>query len=261
MEIKGLTNLLMLQVADNQLDSLPDEIGLCVKLGTLNLVGNQLTELPASLMTLVDLSSLVVSFNSLTALPDNIDKLVRLSTLKVAHNSLTKLPANLSVTHNLTTLDVEHNQLTEIPDLSGLSKLIQLNVGQNLLANRPQLPTASDKFLHLAIQNNPLAVTAVDLVEWSKLKTICVSTSQSPLFAQAYSVVANQLGDTGVSTLPQELEDALPNVATLIVFSLGREVPPPPLSRHELQFEKMKQQYRTFVAPTGVAVFSRVNAS
>ena len=94
-----------LQVLDlhhNQLEKLPEEIGLLKSLRVLYLHHNKLKKLPDSLGDLSRLQSLDLSANALKELPTTISKLKRLRTLDVSKNvKLKKLPKHLAHCHSL----------------------------------------------------------------------------------------------------------------------------------------------------------------
>lgn len=73
-------------LTDNQIDTLPDELGQRGQLQKLMLAGNRLRQLPASLAALSRLELLRISANQLTALPDWLFALPRLAWLACAGN-------------------------------------------------------------------------------------------------------------------------------------------------------------------------------
>ncbi len=74
-------------LTDNELRSLPAEIGQCQHLQKLMLAGNQLTELPATLANCTRLELLRIAANQLTALPEWLLTMPRLAWLAYAGNS------------------------------------------------------------------------------------------------------------------------------------------------------------------------------
>ena len=79
-------NLQWLILTDNQLSSLPSEIGQCSRLQKLMLAGNQLTELPATLAACTQLELLRISANQLNLLPDWLLTMPKLAWLAYAGN-------------------------------------------------------------------------------------------------------------------------------------------------------------------------------
>ncbi|XP_048368053.1 E3 ubiquitin-protein ligase LRSAM1 [Sphaerodactylus townsendi] len=81
----------------------------------LDLHDNQLTSLPADIGQLTSLQVLNVERNLLKALPHSIGDLVQLQTLNVKGNKLKELPAALSNLRSLRTLDISENQVRVLP--------------------------------------------------------------------------------------------------------------------------------------------------
>lgn len=112
----GLQALQDLDLVDNQLESLPADLGSAQSLERVLLTGNFLTTLPASITTLSNLRELVVAENRLTALPDDIHLLIGLEKLDAQENQLTALPSNITLCPSLQSLSLQANELTELPD-------------------------------------------------------------------------------------------------------------------------------------------------
>ncbi|MCQ4288417.1 leucine-rich repeat-containing serine/threonine-protein kinase [Pseudomonas stutzeri] len=73
-------------LTDNQLESLPDEIGRCARLQKLMLAGNRLQALPEGLSRCLNLELLRIAANQLPALPDWLLTMPRLAWLAFAGN-------------------------------------------------------------------------------------------------------------------------------------------------------------------------------
>ena len=73
-------------LTDNQLESVPDEIGNCTQLQKLMLAGNRLRELPESLAACTQLELLRIAANQFTALPTWLLTMPRLAWLAYAGN-------------------------------------------------------------------------------------------------------------------------------------------------------------------------------
>jgi len=115
-----------LDLSDNQLTSLPAEIGQLHSLTWLNLNCKQLTSLPAEIGQLHSLTQLHLNCKQLTSLPAEIGQLHSLTWLMLEGNQLTSLPAEIVQLRSLTRLDLNSNP---IQDLSALANHPKPNLG------------------------------------------------------------------------------------------------------------------------------------
>ncbi|NXJ88433.1 LRSM1 ligase, partial [Corythaixoides concolor] len=81
----------------------------------LDLHNNQLASLPADIGQLTSLQVLNLERNLLTCLPQSIGDLAQLQTLNVKGNKLKELPPTVSGWRSLRTLDIRENELQELP--------------------------------------------------------------------------------------------------------------------------------------------------
>lgn len=112
----GLRLLQELDLVDNQLASLPADLGLAGSIEKLYATGNFLTSLPESITQLSNLKELVISENQITALPEGIGALQHLEKLDAQENALTVLPPSLTSCVALRALYLQNNQLNDLPD-------------------------------------------------------------------------------------------------------------------------------------------------
>jgi hypothetical protein len=110
-EIGTFVNLQELNVNNNLLQELPAEIGQLYNLRTLRVYANKLRQLPVEFRNLTSLQELHAEYNELTSLP----MLPNLSMLYVGFNNLTSIPAEYGHLSNLNTLDAYSNPLTCLP--------------------------------------------------------------------------------------------------------------------------------------------------
>ncbi len=149
-EIENLTNLISLELSDNQLSQLPKNIDLLTNLESLELNDNQLNTLSIEVTKLFNLKSLKIARNWLTSLPPEIGQLKNLTELLINSNQLNKLPVELGFLSQLEHLDLNTNKLTSLP--STIKKLINLK--------------------HLVLYNNPLPIPPEILDKVSDPQTI-----------------------------------------------------------------------------------------
>ncbi|CAH1772444.1 unnamed protein product [Owenia fusiformis] len=209
-DVNLLPALVVLDIHDNEISSIPPTIAELRNLQRLNLGHNKLTELPECMSSLVNLSLLHVEHNQLSHLPEDIGKLTSLEDLNVSHNNLTSLPASLGyLTHvmkcnfannnlqeippeigsmrGLRTLELTHNKLNSLPaELGDLEKLQQLSIRHNKLTHLPLLRACKD-LKELNIGNNAILGLTPEHLE----------------HLQAVSVLV--LNDNKLAKLPEEI--------------------------------------------------------
>ena len=139
-EIGSLRNLKFLDLNDCSLRFLPDSFCELTNLEKLYLDGNMLTSLPANFGNLSKLKHLYLSHNELTVLPDSMENLHDLQHFFCNTNKLTTLPYMLLHRGNLLNLDVTYNpidcsreQMISIQENTGINI-----VGSNYLRNLNQ---------------------------------------------------------------------------------------------------------------------------
>ncbi|KAF9578351.1 hypothetical protein BGW38_005891, partial [Lunasporangiospora selenospora] len=106
-----LTQLQVLDLCDNQLDILPNEIGLLTRLKELYLSNNKLRKLPDSIQKMARLEVLDVRNNDFYLINPMVGKLKTLRQLDVRNNRLKSVPAQLCLlSSTLNVLLVDGNQ-------------------------------------------------------------------------------------------------------------------------------------------------------
>ncbi|CAN2391422.1 ubiquitin-dependent endocytosis, partial [Pristimantis euphronides] len=105
--ILDLATLKVLDLHDNQITSLPADIGQLKSLRVLNVERNVLRSLPDSIGDLVQLQTLNVNGNKLKLLPQSVGGLRCLRTLNISENRLSELPPALANVRTLETLTLD----------------------------------------------------------------------------------------------------------------------------------------------------------
>ena len=160
--ISELTALLQLSLTENQLESLPEEVGSLQRLRLLDVSRNNLTSLPASLFLLPALQTLLLAHNSLSdsSFPTDLQGpvLPSLHQLDIAGNQLTSLPAFLAHTPHLAELKTAHNSLSSLDAdlIGGMASLRLLEAHNNQLLILPYQLASCSKLKTLQLQGNPL---------------------------------------------------------------------------------------------------------
>uniref|UniRef100_A0AAR2JY91 Leucine-rich repeat-containing protein 40 n=1 Tax=Pygocentrus nattereri TaxID=42514 RepID=A0AAR2JY91_PYGNA len=132
------TDLTKLLLSSNKLETLSEDVRLLPALVVLDIHDNRIRTLPASLGELEHLQKLILSHNQLTELPLELWKLTNLRCLHLQQNLLEQLPEDLGQLCHLDDLDLSNNKLIAIPDsLSNLNNLVKLNLSFNSLKSLP----------------------------------------------------------------------------------------------------------------------------
>lgn len=135
----SLSQLEVLELQGNKLNSLPTEIRELVHLRTLNVSDNQLTTLPSELFTSVPIVDLLASKNALSGSFFDVDTVPHLQNLQLANNSLSSLcETGTILLPALKSLDVSINRLSALPDISSWTSLTTLLAGENKLTALPE---------------------------------------------------------------------------------------------------------------------------
>ncbi|XP_038012174.1 E3 ubiquitin-protein ligase LRSAM1 isoform X3 [Motacilla alba alba] len=111
----SLITVKVLDLHDNQLASLPADIGQLAALQVLNLERNLLKSLPQSIGDLAQLQVLNVKGNKLRALPGSVSGLRSLRALDVSGNELQELPRVLAHARSLQMLTLDASAMTYPP--------------------------------------------------------------------------------------------------------------------------------------------------
>lgn len=113
----NLTDLLFLDLSDNNLETLPPQTRRLANLQTLILNNNplghfQLRQLPS----LINLETLHMknTQRTLSNFPTNLENLIMLTDIDLAENSLPKVPESLYSLPNLKRLNLSDNEITEL---------------------------------------------------------------------------------------------------------------------------------------------------
>ncbi|TYZ68351.1 hypothetical protein PybrP1_012569 [[Pythium] brassicae (nom. inval.)] len=123
----------------NALAHFPLEVArCCVELRTLDVSDNQLRSLPPEIGRLENLETLLLGRNALEELPDELALLAQLRELRCDHNRLRALPLGLGRLAQLAHVDVSFNRLETLPtSMAALPALESIYANDNRLTARP----------------------------------------------------------------------------------------------------------------------------
>jgi Leucine-rich repeat (LRR) protein len=176
-ELIKLTNLTSLDLSFNRLTKLPFEFGKLTNLTSLYLNNNQLTNLEIDLFKLNKLTSLDLSYTKLDSLPPEFGRLTNLTNLYLRWNNLTSLPPEFGKLTNLINLDLRWNNLKKLPlEFGKLTNLTSLDLRDNqFLPNEfGELPNLTILYL----SNNKLTNLPSELFKLTNLTTLYLSNNK-----------------------------------------------------------------------------------
>ena len=148
-ECSNLQCFTMIQLSENELETVPEELFSLPRLKELDLSSNQISHLPAGPSAQDKcypcncLKTLTIRHNLLTTLPSWLFLLPNLVTVDAYHNTIRELPTAVWISSSLRTLNLSNNGLSRLHDLSG--------VQDNHEALRPRLDVL---YLQLNYQEN-----------------------------------------------------------------------------------------------------------
>jgi len=114
-EIGLLTNLQRLYLHNNKIVKLPPEIGSLSNLRELSLYNNQIKSLPPEIASLINLQRLYLDNNQIITLPPEIGSLINLQRLYLHNNQIVTLPPEIGLLSNLRELYLD-KKVKNVPD-------------------------------------------------------------------------------------------------------------------------------------------------
>jgi len=257
-KIENLGALTVLDIHDNQLETLPETIGNLERLNKLNLSHNRFQVMPVGLYKLRELRNLQMNNNRLEEIGEKISDLDMLSYLDLSHNSLKKLPGSFGFLVNVCNLNLSNNKLVEIPpEISFMRGLTSLDLTHNHLT---ELPSSLQDLHHLEIfyvRHNKLAKIP-KLRNCTNLKELhlgnnCITEVTSEDIENIPNVRQLDLRDNKISSIPNEITglqllerlDVTNNNLAGLPFTLGTL---PHLKVVQLEGNPMKSIRRDIIA-------------
>lgn len=167
------TDLTKLLLSSNKLQTISEDIRLLPALLVLDVHDNQLVSLPSALGELEQLQRLILSHNKLTSLPVEVQMLSNLRCLHLQQNLLQELPKDLGRLSHLEDLDVSNNKLTSIPDsVADLTSLLKLNLSCNSLKSLPPAISGLKNLKMLDCSRNHLENIPTTLAQMASLEQL-----------------------------------------------------------------------------------------
>lgn len=124
-----------IDVARQELRSVPDIFNQFQNLVSINLLGNRIDTFPIELIKTRNLKEVSLSSNKLKVIGEEIGELSELRILILNFNQIKEIPKEIGNLKNLLYLDLGDNQISQIPvEIKYLKKLQEFHIDDNLLS-------------------------------------------------------------------------------------------------------------------------------
>ena len=246
---ESVDKIITLDLSFNQLQSLPDEIGLLKKMTHFNCACNALESIPSSIGRLRRMQEFKVNGNRLTKLPDEIGSCHRLSTIYLNENRLESLPSSMGECARLTLIQLENNQLQSIPlTLAKLKDTLE----SITLTNNPRV-----SIIPMKMHGNSRVVMWIVCFLHEKttlVDTIRAATLEMSLRAKRNEQIIEE-SNRQISNLEQERRTLLAERESVKNFLIVREW----WRRGRIQIRKMKSFYKKMMIRDNRIAISELN--
>uniref|UniRef100_A0A8B9K9N7 Leucine-rich repeat-containing protein 40 n=1 Tax=Astyanax mexicanus TaxID=7994 RepID=A0A8B9K9N7_ASTMX len=209
-DVKLLPALVVLDIHDNQLRTLPATIGELEQLQKLNLSHNKMTDLPLELWNLTNLRCLHLQQNLIEQLPSELGQLCQLEDLDLSNNKLIIVPDGLANLNNLVKLNLSFNSLKSLPSaISEMKNLRMLDCSRNQLESVPPVLAQMASLEQLYLRHNKLRFLP-ELPSCKTLKELHCGNNQIEVLEAAHlkhlsALSVLELRDNKVKSLPEEI--------------------------------------------------------
>ncbi|XP_019766529.2 E3 ubiquitin-protein ligase LRSAM1 isoform X1 [Dendroctonus ponderosae] len=190
-ELNSLGHLIILDISNNDISTLPSEISALKSLEELYANSNKLNGLPDSICSLENLKSLSLSENKLRNLPEEMGKLAKLQKLYLTGNpNLRHLPKTICKARRLVLIELTTGNFLYPPcavaeaGTEAIKKFISDDVGAEYIPpnqmgdessemiNKPNLEGENDTLYNLVLKGRILDLETEKLKRMEKLKSI-----------------------------------------------------------------------------------------
>ncbi|KAH1092126.1 hypothetical protein J1N35_019383 [Gossypium stocksii] len=226
----NLTQLAVLDLSYNYLQSIPEDIGRLTNLVALNLSSNRfIGAIPSSVSNLTNLASLFLQSNQLDgSIPEDIGRLTNLIALNLSSNRfIGAIPSSVSNLTNLASLFLQSNQLDgSIPeDIGRLTNLVAFDLSYNRLVG--PIPSSVSNLTNLAslfLQSNQLdGSIPEDIGRLTNL--VALNLSSNYLVGPIPSSVTNLTNLASLFLQSNQLDGSIPEdigrLTNLVAFDLS----------------------------------------
>jgi hypothetical protein len=190
-----------LTLIDNNLNSVPAQIGDLTNLRYIKISDTQIDSISKVIGKLKSIYALDLSNNKIRYLTNELDGLSKLKYLNLSNNKLVELPPNIWKLKELKVLDLSNNELGSIPtDIGNLTKLEYLNLANTKLEELPSSLWKLKELKVLDLSNNMLDSLSNEIYKLTQLESLNLT----------YNPCA--LGNKENKKIPKDIQKKLPKL-------------------------------------------------
>ncbi|MBN1602128.1 MAG: leucine-rich repeat domain-containing protein [Chitinispirillaceae bacterium] len=168
--VSRCTTLVYLYMDNNNIRSLPEDLGSLSKLEVLTFSRNQISYIPKSINGCTALRKLDCTSNRIHKLPEQFFECRKLVDLYISSNHIAKIPVQLGMLDSLRWLFADNNAIASLPEsLSDLENLQWLSISGNQIMNLPSSIAQLHKLKNLNVSNNRLSELPASFIKLTGL--------------------------------------------------------------------------------------------
>ncbi|KAF3068107.1 Leucine-rich repeat-containing protein 40 [Trichoderma lentiforme] len=237
-DLADLSVLEVLDVHGNQVTALPPNVEGLSRLRVLNLSENNFESLPFEGLSKLPLAELDLKKNKLsgTLIDGSVGSLPMLQSLDISVNRLTRLmPADTSISLPLVhTLTLSMNRLQELPDMTSWTSLINLAADANNISSIPLSFTSLEKVRQADFSSNDIRVVPPEISRMDSLTLLRLSGN--PLRDKKFASASTDEIKEALST---RLEPPPPYEEPVVQAPITTVISPPEMEKKQQQPDKV----------------------
>lgn len=179
-EIGTLKNLKHLNLRNNRLlKVLPSEIGSLEQLEYLGFEGSKVSKIPNTIGNCKKLTKIVGNACEIETLPAEIGKCIELKDVNLSYNKIDSIPSELGMLYNLKKLSLGGNKISSLPSsFENLDKLLFCGLGHNQFKTFPKSVLGLEKVQNLWLHKNEFNEVPLELANLKYLTHFLVDESE-----------------------------------------------------------------------------------
>ena len=207
-----LTNLQSLDLSNTKISSLPESIWNLTNLQSLDLSGTNIRAIPDSVGNLTSLQSLDLHSTQISALPKSIVTLTSLKRLNLIYSQISTLPENIGNLTSLQSLDLSNTKISSLPEsIWNLTNLQSLDLSGTNIRAIPDSVGNLTSLQSLDLHSTQISALPKSIVTLTSLKRLNLSFTQiSTLPENIWNLTSLQflfLGVTKLCEIPESVEN------------------------------------------------------